>query len=868
MRQLFLALLNGKKRKYAALMAGIMFCFFFVMAVDTMYQGYCGAQIANAYSYSGEWDICVRIPGSNREISVVDEEELEISAIYSTTYCLRLDPVSEELLTGGFEEYVTDYYLALYEMLPDGQNVLPYRLTEGRYPETEHEIVIPENMQYQGLDAKKGTIQIGDRLTFTYGRRKNSMGLYTQGEVTDRELFEVCGEREYTICGFIEFPDYRTDHFVLYGYAGISEQELNNAEELTVYYRIKEPSAEKLRALVNEFGRTNGVISVSGNEHLEIALEVIENSDYMHSLRLGLYLFEGILVLVGLCIAGANQYQSIVEDRKQIARLYSFGATKGNLCALYCATNLVTVLVGGGLSFVLYGAFLEIVRRGMLAGLRNSMFRIDIYSLDYKFLFFAFGLFAITLMVIVCRLVLAQIPARKEKIRKAKNKKQSDIRSMAGLAVENHYAMRVKSRIQTTILCVVLIAMPIFLCVFMSAYYTAERVAGEWSADYYCHHRGFQSDLPGVAAELQNNPYVKEFQWSSYGPKQAYFPGDCIPENVRKVLQTENHGGQFTEDNIYHEGIYLIFINEKYYNDMNKKNGGKLPSYEEFAGGDNCLVYSQCLIPQNGQSTFGDTEEPELTEQGMWYDVGEYIAAHTDTVSFHPYAENEEILNLHLIGSVSEYDSDDCSIGLNLCFLVPTHIYEDYCRGTSMYIGTHYTINGYGDSLTQLWESLKDMNKRYTLELQDNVSLGSVAKDAVAIQYVTSVSCIIVILILCISALGVMRKIDFVARRQTYDTYRVLGLERRYALMIQFTEQMMPFVNAMLISLLLHYGAGLTVFQDLYDYYGIELMNIGLFFICTCVGILIVLGISAVRITYKRYRRPITLRNRDIKTIA
>ena len=48
MKRLLLAMLCGKKKKYIILMIGIAACMFFLMAVDTMYQGYCRAQLENA----------------------------------------------------------------------------------------------------------------------------------------------------------------------------------------------------------------------------------------------------------------------------------------------------------------------------------------------------------------------------------------------------------------------------------------------------------------------------------------------------------------------------------------------------------------------------------------------------------------------------------------------------------------------------------------------------------------------------------------------------------------------------------------------------------------------------------------------------
>lgn len=91
MKCLLLAMLRGKKKKHIILMIGIAACMFFLMAVDTMYQGYCKAQLENAYSAQGNWDVCVRIDGADYTSFAKGMEGLTISGFHSSTYCLRLD---------------------------------------------------------------------------------------------------------------------------------------------------------------------------------------------------------------------------------------------------------------------------------------------------------------------------------------------------------------------------------------------------------------------------------------------------------------------------------------------------------------------------------------------------------------------------------------------------------------------------------------------------------------------------------------------------------------------------------------------------------------------------------------------------------
>lgn len=115
MIRLLCDILRGKRRKYTALLLCVAVCSFFTMAVDTMYRGYCDAQIVNAYEYGGNWDISIRILGSDVETYKTQEKNsLEFVGMNTVTYSLQLEKVPEDKVYGTMKEYVTHYYLGLW----------------------------------------------------------------------------------------------------------------------------------------------------------------------------------------------------------------------------------------------------------------------------------------------------------------------------------------------------------------------------------------------------------------------------------------------------------------------------------------------------------------------------------------------------------------------------------------------------------------------------------------------------------------------------------------------------------------------------------------------------------------------------------
>ncbi len=837
MKRLLLAMLCGKKKKYIILMIGIAACMFFLMAVDTMYQGYCRAQLENAYSAQGNWDVCARIDGADYTRFAKGMEGLTISGFHSSTYCLRLESVSKDQVHGYLKEFITDYYLAVYGITEEKENVLPYYLAEGRWPQSEQEIVVPETIRVGDRSATKGTLQIGDKLTLEYGRRKTEAGVYTQGQVSGNESFEKIGEQEYTICGFLDYPDYTTDKFVLYGYVGLEKADQYPEEEMIIYYKLKEPTVKNLETIRQKLSEDR-VLEVQINTALAGALNVVEHSDYLHSIRLGLYLFEGLLVVIGLCIAAANQYQSIVEDKRQICLFDSVGASHSQLCILYSLANLIVVVAGFLLSFGLYGVFVLLIRTSLLSNLRNSYFRTGIYTPDLRFTVFALIFLIVVLLFIVCKLLLAQIPERRETKKQKKRINQPEVKDLLELAGTNNRAMRIKSWIQVLVSCVVLIAVPVFLAIFSCAYRIGEQIIRSASNDFYFSAKGFYHE---VDEELKNNPDVKLIRRESFGVRKISIPEEYIPEEVAEYIKPiiANHlmTGTFSEDHQYEDGVTLVFVGEETYQQLNELNQGKMPPYEEFIRGDNCIVYAV--------TRFEDTRKV--------VDVGKNIAKYMKEIEFYPYEEDAITFKLNIIDSIPKAYTDEFS-ALDLFFYIPEHIYEDYCKGTSMYVGTTYGIDGYKGRLQQLGESLQKMAWRYDIHFQDNVSESSAAKDSLVIQYITCLSCAVVVILMCACAINIMGKVDFIARQKTYDTYRILGLDRRKAFFIQMLEQILPFISAVLISAILHYIAVFTFMKNVYLYYGITLGQIGGIFLIVIIAAAVLLMLNAFFITRRRYQ--------------
>lgn len=724
------------------------------------------------------------------------------------------------------------------------ENVLPYRLVKGRFPENENELVLPITLVLDGRSDREGTLSIGDKLTLKCGRRIDEDGNYTQKQIKGKETFIVEGTKEYTVCGFIQYVDYTSDKYVLYGYTGLEQGKNLEQEEVILYYKLPEKSIKNMEAVEAFFSGQTEVLEVQRNSYIESTLMVLENSDYLSSVRNGLYLLEGILLFIGICIAGVNQYQSIREDERQIALFHGIGAEKKQLYGLFCMANAVVILTGFLLSFLFYVFFILLVRFSVLEGVRNTFFKAESFAPDMLFCMITLFLFLAALSFISTASLKSIMPEEKEqKKRYKKNETVLEINSIANLAKNNSNWRKKRRLVQLFLVLVVLIFAPVCGLFAYSTYKEASRLTGSGSADFYMLYKtlGQHSEAD---EELYQNPYIKEVSKKVGGNRLSFLPAEYLGDEVVEAINKVYSSGPgttyqpFNEKNEHEYALPIIFIDKAHYNRLAKMNQGEIPPYEEFVSGNNCFLFGRL----------------SLSEEGKQIDVGKRLADNMETIRLHSFKTEGAYFDLDVIGSVYEADADYRDNNLMVLAYAPLHLLEAYA--SDMYIDTVYFIDGYPETMTLLGESLRDLAYRYDILLQDNISESSAKKDALTIQYVSILSCVLILVVMSIAAMSIMTKIDYVSRKQTYQVYRTLGMEKGRAFLLQLMEQLIPFADAVLAGTVLHWLLYATLLRNMYQYYHIGLDAVVLVYLFCIVVMLLVIAFNTALITRKRYRTP------------
>lgn len=331
--------LKKNKTRTLVTIIGIILSVAMITAVTTMVATIQNFGISYVIATSGDWHVYVNGVDSEKRQSFYGDDRV------ATTYDLR--NVGYAYLEGCVNEYKP--YLCIQAMNKDFINNMPLYLTEGRMPENDREILIPEHVYTNGgVEYALGDtleLEIGYRTTEdTMLWQKSELDATTDDgdnvKVNEKLITEY--ERTYTVVGFYERPSF--EPYSAPGYTALTLQgEDFGCAYYDCYMIMKDP---------------NSAIGLWE----EISLEESYFTDYNSSLLRFYGLssradFNAVLygmgsILIGIIMLGSvaliyNAFAiSISERTKQFGLLSSIGATKKQMKKSICFEGLVLCLAG------------------------------------------------------------------------------------------------------------------------------------------------------------------------------------------------------------------------------------------------------------------------------------------------------------------------------------------------------------------------------------------------------------------------------------------------------------------------------------------------------------------------------------------
>ncbi len=346
--------LKRNKTRTIVTIIGIILSAAMFTAVTTAVSSLRNLLLERAVLDNGYWHVCgFGLDGNDIEIMENTEESDEFTAFENIGFAL---------LDHSYNAYKP--YLFLAGIDEHAKDLTSIHVTEGELPKSADEILLPEH-----LSANGGVYyEIGDVISLSVGDRQyaneESISNHIQYSEDNHETIKVIFEKEYTVVGFYERPNF--EDFSAPGYTAltVSDPSVKNTENTTydVYVSLKHPKDAENFGKKYLWNKEGGDI----------------NNDYLRwigaspDMSFNMVMYSMSAILIGIIFAGSvaliyNAFAiSISERMKQFGILSSLGATRKQLmgtvitegCFLAAAgipLGILSGLLGLGVTFHFVG---------------------------------------------------------------------------------------------------------------------------------------------------------------------------------------------------------------------------------------------------------------------------------------------------------------------------------------------------------------------------------------------------------------------------------------------------------------------------------------------------------------------------------
>jgi len=321
-------------------MTAVMIAMMFIIASESIFSSYGEVKVRNAYRYNGVWDY--RLKTSSGEDIKVDGVTYRGYAENQNIGILDIIPEMEHI--GNYIDCTDRYLLAITGIDNDLYNTIPYKIMEGNYPASADELLVAQNTVYNGE-----ILKTGDVIELDIKERHDADGnILGDEELSVSDVYTDIATRKYTICGIYDSSSFTTGTFIHNAYSGKS-----GTGSRIYYYTCNSHDKARYEAALETFKQAG---NVEANRYVKMAVESVYKSDYFKASKAGVFLFQGIIIIVSLATIILNLFQIGESERKNIRQMYTIGAGKGKITGIYnrvfAICEFTGVLAGTGLAVI------------------------------------------------------------------------------------------------------------------------------------------------------------------------------------------------------------------------------------------------------------------------------------------------------------------------------------------------------------------------------------------------------------------------------------------------------------------------------------------------------------------------------------
>ena len=497
-------------------------------------------------------------------------------------------------------------YLYLAGLQENYTKYRPVRITEGRMPSREGELIVPTNLlESGGADYKIGdtvSLQVGERVYADGENKGERVGgqqqpLITQEEYGATEKLANTQKRTYTIVGIYDSAG--LDSFGAPGYFACTVAEDTACYDVWLTFRQPKKAEEIMERYV-----TGGMSTTVHSELLRYRGQS-SNEAYTGVLTGMAAILMGIIMLGSISLIYNAFSISLSERTKQFGLLKSIGATKRQMknSVLFEASVLSLIGIPAGIASGLVGI-------GITLHFVGRLFSQIVSSAGEAKLHLVISWQAVLIAAVVAYItviVSALIPAvRAVRIPAVQAVRQNgDIRIRrrevrtsrltyrlfgfeAMLASKNFKRNRKKYRatVLSLFVSIVLFVSANSFSRYMSSSTDVMALRGDYDILFRITADGRQDDAGTVAEEVRKLQDVQDIGYARTVYSSIKVPLDSVTEGYKKVVQTYSPSNISEEDGTITIECAVFFLDNATYDDWLRENEPGLLRQQEDAAGE------------------------------------------------------------------------------------------------------------------------------------------------------------------------------------------------------------------------------------------------------------------------------------------
>lgn len=746
-------------KKYVAIMTAVMIAMMFIIASESIFSSYGEVKVRNAYRYNGVWDY---------RLKTSSDEDIKVDGVTYSGYAENqnigvLDIIPELEHIGDYIDCTDRYLLAITGIDSDLYDTIPYKLIKGNYPVSADELLVANNTVYKGK-----VLKTGDVIELDIKERHDEDGNILGDEgLSVSDVYTDIATRKYTICGIYDGASFTMGTFIHSAYSGKS-----GTGNRIYYYTCNSHYKEKYEEV---WEKLNSIGNVEANQYVKMAVESVYKSDYFKASKAGVFLFQGIIIIVSLATIILNLFQIGESERKNIRQMYTIGAGKGKITGIYnrvfAVCELTGVLAGTGLAVIALTAGKKVII-SILNSEYTDFSLIKINPVKIVMMYIIVLIVTMIFMLIKCNGILT---IHKRKITgEIKKKPCNSVSKLASTTVRNRWIFNI---VLTSSLTIMLLMITILLSIHPGIKSRSEEEAGIYmSQGHYFIYT--DKDIDEYEEKFKSIDGVKQFRLEC---------GARIAINGRDNCDSG-----------------IVGCNRDFYNFLREKNPWMV-DFDTFE--ENGMVYAV----------------NEGLKDGKRVPTNDAKKGDTFRYSYSRAEDSDKENEIKIDGIISmpvDWLSD--SREDRLTFFVSRNKMEDEAKEVGCIPERDYTIICEKGKIKSAGEKLQDLAYELGVGLMDTAEIYELAEDNHEIQvFVVAVVSGLFILI----GLGGMItsiRLDKMSRKREFLVYETLGMDSHIKTELQIYEYISVWLSALILSTILVIILINTLLKGMVSYYYVE----------------------------------------------